>query len=404
MQEGSMTINPTEFPVLVEFLGPRHPIHRVHPTIKEDLIRTQQSIITRAFPTAYDFCARVLDDLKLNIHAPDSLKQKPVTDLADMSFADLKIFFNDLALMAGIPDSSAQLHAFNSAQRAQLVRAFDSPDLVIEWATQKAIAIITDLPHTARDIEVGRNPGDVLDPYLLTATQSLLCQNDFRQAISATVAHKALMILEGLLGHLHEEVVGRMRGNLKNPEPRGDNAELFDFMLNPFPGADVIQPPQEETAPLRLHQVKSKTGTLNSSGGARLAEQMRRLRMTYPGAELYSHSLVGNTLSGHRSMGGMLRVEPSLIVVVGDASFQVLTGSSNGGELILRLYQTAFHMAATATGYNIEDMTTVIVETFRERAFEAGEGFLETVLHQAIRGNPVLQDSRTYPRRTRYAV
>ena len=57
-------------------------------------------------------------------------------------------------------------------------------------------------------------------------------------------------------------------------------------------------------------RVKSKTGTLNSSGGARLAGQMRLLRMRYRGAEIYSHSLVGNTLSGHRSMGGMLTVEP----------------------------------------------------------------------------------------------
>ena len=66
------------------------------------------------------------------------------------------------------------------------------------------------------------------------------CEGDFRSAIAATVTHKALMILEGLMGHLHEEVIGRMRGNMKNPEPRADNAEILDFQFNPFPGADVI--------------------------------------------------------------------------------------------------------------------------------------------------------------------
>ena len=288
------------------------------------------------------------------------------------------------------------LSATNLARRAQLLRAFDDPDAVLQWATGKVIAIAADLPRTARDIECGRNPGDVLDPYLLAATQSLLCEGDFRGAIGATVTHKALMILEGLMGHLHEEVIGRMRGNVKNPEPRADNAEILDFQLNPFPGADVLQPPLAAGEPLRLHQVKSKTGTLNSSGGRRLAEQMRTLRMAYPGAELYSHSLVGNTLRGHRSMGGMLRAEPALIVMVGDASFRVLTGSENGAELLLRLYQAAFDLAAAETGYSVETMTNAIFETFKERAEEAGEGWLEAVLHQSTRGDAANLDSRTY--------
>lgn len=119
----------------------------------------------------------------------------------------------------------------------------------------------------------------------------------------------------------------------------------------------MIQPPLADGEPLRLHQVKSKTGTLNSSGGKRLAEQMRNLRMAYPGAELYSHSLVGNTLRGHRSMGGMRRAEPAMIVMVGDASFHILTGSENGAELLLRLYQAAFELAAAETGYSVETIT-----------------------------------------------
>lgn len=382
---------------LIEFLPPKHSAQRVGTVLRADLIRAQQSVVTRAFADAAQFCARVLDDLKLSISVPPEMIGKPVGTVADLPFAELQSLFRDLAVAAGIPKSAASLHALNLARRAQLLRAFDDPDAVLEWATAKAIAIVADLPKTAEEIECGRNPGDVLDPYLLAATQSLLCEGDFKHAIGATVTHKALMILEGLMGHLHEEVIGRMRGNVKNPEPRAaENAELLDFQSNPFPGADVIQPPLSTGAPLRLHQVKSKTGTLNSSGGKRLAEQMRQLRMAYSGAELYSHSLVGNTLRGHRSMGGMLRAEPALIVMVGDASFRVLTGSENGAELLLRLYQAAFELAAAKTGYSAESMTTAIVDTFKERAEGAGEGWLESVLHKSTRGEARNLDSRTY--------
>jgi len=204
------------------------------------------------------------------------------------------------------------------------------------------------------------------------------------------------MILEGLMGHLHEEVIGRMRGNVRCPEPRSNNAEIFDFIENPFPGADVVQPPLFAGDRLRLHQIKSKTGTLNSSGGRRLAEQMRQLRMTYPNVELYSHSLVGNTLRGHRSMGGMLRVEPSLIIQVGRASFRILTGSESGAELLVRVYQTAFELAALQTGYSVKNMTRAIAKTFIERARTTGGGYLESVVHQSTHGEDADLDSRTY--------
>lgn len=388
---------------LVEFLPPKHPAQRANDQIRAELIRTQQSVITRAFQDAHEFCARVLDDLKLRIAPPRELVGQPVGAVADMEFADLNEFFSQIVKAAGIPESGAQLHAHNLSRRAQLLRAYEDPDAVLEWTTSKVIEVVADLPNTAADIECGRNPGDVLDPYILAATQALLCEGDFRQAIGATVTHKALMILEGMLGHLHEEVIGRMRGNIKNPEPRADNAEILDYQFNPFPGVDVIQPPAAADDPLKLHQIKTKTGTLNSSGGMRLAEQMRQLRMAYAGVELYSHSLVGNTLRGHRSMGGMLRVEPSLIVLVGDASFRVLTGSGNGAELLVRIYQAAFELAAEETGYSVETMTSAIVETFKERADAEGEGYLESVLHQSTRGRPADMDSRTFVSRRRNA-
>jgi len=43
-------------------------------------------------------------------------------------------------------------------------------------------------------------------------------------------------------------------------------------------------------------------------------------------------------------------------------------------------------------------MTNAIFETFKERAEEAGEGWLEAVLHQSTRGDPANMDSRTYRR------
>ena len=182
----------------------------------------------------------------------------------------------------------------------------------------------TALPREARHIQIGRNPGDVLDPYILAATQNLLCGGDSQRAIEATVAHKALMVLEGLLGHLHEEVLGRMRGNVRAPEPRGELASRIDPATNPFPGADVVTPPLAEGGNIRFHQVKSKTGSMNSSGGHRLALQLVALQKAYPGSELYSHSLVGTTLNGHRTMGVIHGVSEDIICTVGKAAFRLI--------------------------------------------------------------------------------
>ena len=187
-----------------------------------------------------------------------------------------------------------------------------------------------------------------------------------------------------------------MRVNVRNPEPRVDNAEVLDFNFNPFPGGDVVPPPLFEGDCLRLHQIKSKTGTLNIIGGKRLAEQMRQIRMDFPGAEIYFHASVDKTLRGHRSMGGMLRVEPSLIVQFSQASFRVLTESESGAALLVRVYQAAVELAAEQTGHSVENMTRAIVQTFIERAEAEGEGCLESGVHQSTRGDAANLDSRSY--------
>lgn len=379
----------------VEFLPPRHPIHRINPALVIQLEEAQASTFGRAFHSARDFGQRVLDDLKLAIPLPPDAADQPAAAISELSFADLQAYFLQLLQAEGVAGTTAAIHAVNFAQRAQLVRAFDNPDRAVGRVTEKVAGIVATFPRTASDIERGRNAGDVLDPYILAATQTLLYGGDFEQAIGATVADKALMIVEGLMGHLHEDVLGEMRGNVRAPEPRGFNQEILDPFENPFPGADVVQPPTSAGERLRVHQVKSKTGTVKGGDGRRLGEQLQRLA-TYYDAETFFDALIGNTLRGHRSMAGVRTASPNTVVTVGEAAFRELTRSSIGPELLLRVYQNAFTEAATAAGYNINIMATGIVATFQQRALEAGESFLEVVLHDAVGGVETAQDSRVY--------
>ena len=222
-----------------------------------------------------------------------------------------------------------------------------------------------------------------------------MCAGDFEGTISATVAHKVLMIIEGLLGHLHEDVIGAMRGNLRVPEPRGEDQETLNPASNPFPGADLMQPPLANGRVLRFHQVKSKTGSAKGGDGRRLGLQLTALTSLY-GGEAYYDALIGNTLRGHRSMAGVRRAAPAVVVLVGEAAFRELTGSSAGPQLLLRLYQAAFDVAAKRTGYSLQSVVTGILLAFRQRAEQLGEGFLEAVLHDAVTGSATQQDSRQF--------
>jgi hypothetical protein len=151
----------------IEFLHQKHPAQRTTEQFRAELIEAQQSIIARVFHHAGEFCAEVLDNLKLSIPTPRHLLEQPVSAIADLDFAGLKDFFVNLVTISGIPASAAEMHAENLSRRAQLLRAFKDPDIVLTWATTKVVEVIADLPKTAKDIEIGRNPGDVLDPYLL---------------------------------------------------------------------------------------------------------------------------------------------------------------------------------------------------------------------------------------------
>lgn len=370
-------------------------LNRLSEPLKERIVAAQSAALESEFPSASDLCSRALADLKIAISPPRKTAELPASELGDKPAKELVGFYSNVLTKAGVPEQAVSLQAANLAHRTQLLRAFRDPDAVISETCAKVVAVVGAFPQTADDIRCGRNPGDVLDPYILGAAQALMCAGDFEHTISATVAHKVLMIIEGLLGHLHEDVIGAMRGNVRAPEPRGEDQETLDPASNPFPGADIVQPPLASGRPLRFHQVKSKTGSAKGGDGKRLGLQLRELTRFY-GGEAFYDALIGNTLRGHRSMAGVRRAAPEVVVLVGEAAFRELTGSVAGPQLLLRLYQSAFDVASRQTGYSFQSVVSAIFLAFRQRADELGEGFLEAVLHDAISADASQQDSRSF--------
>jgi hypothetical protein len=380
----------------IQFIPETHPLHRLSESLTESLIRAQEERFEKQFRTSGDVCERVLDDLRITVKIPDALKDQSATSLADEPLPKLRQFFCSLLKSAGIPRQAITLQALNLAQRTHLIRAFSQPDEAVRLIEEKVLQIVASFPQSAKDLERGKNPGDVLDPYILAATQHLLFGGKLDLAVGAAVSHKALMMIEGLMGHLHEDVIGRMRGNVRAPEPRGGEQEELHLELNPFPGADVVQPPASRRESIRFHQIKSKTGSAKGGDGKRLGDQLRKLQAHY-GGEIYYDALIGNTLKGHRSRAGVERAAPTVVVLVGDAAFRELTRSPIGAELLLRVYQSAFLEASQKAGYRIEEMTAAIVATFQERAQDRKDGFLESILRDVTEGPPEQQDSRCRP-------
>lgn len=283
------------------------------------------------------------------------------------------------------------------ADQVQLCRAFANPGaatrLVADWVEES----VENFPRTADDLRVGSNPGDVLDPFILAANYELLSEQSLQKSIEHTASHKVLMKIEDLVGRLHENVIGLMRGNFWIPEPQGSRAEgkeRMDPLRNPFPGADVGQVPlPERPDTLRLFQVKSKTGSAKGGDGKRLGDQLLTLEETYS-AETYYVAVVGNTLRGHRSRGAVERNSPGTAIMVGEAAHNELTQSWVGGELLLRTYQRAFRAAAEETGYRFSEVVASIFEQFEAEAEDEGTDFLSAMLHESTGGPPEEQDSR----------
>jgi hypothetical protein len=370
-----------------------HPFHKLPEPLRERIAAAQRNLIHVEFPTAGAVCVKVFDELRIRATTPADLAAKPVVELVDLPFQKLAKLMFGILQRAGVPEASVDTLSKAVAQRIQLLRAFPNPDKTLEAIEAKILEVVESLPKTAADIERGKNPGDVLDPYILAASQHLLFAGDFGPTVGAAVSHKALMMIEGLIGHLHEDVLGEMRGNIRAPEPRGENQEQISLETNPFPGADLVQPPWSAKIPLRFHQIKNKTGSAKGGDGKRLGDQLQRLKDTY-GGEIFYDALIGNTLRGHRSRAGVEGAAPSVAVLVGEAAFEELTASRQGPQLLLRVYQSAFQEIARKTGYSVEQISVTILEAFRARADELGEGFLESVLRVATSGPKSEQDSR----------
>lgn len=380
---------------MVKLLPPEHPIQRIKNSLRERIERAQSNTIEHAFTSAGDICQKAFEDLRIVYHVPQNLLAEPLSTITAQDHTHLKRFFTKLLLDAGFPEQATFLHAENLSQRIQLLQAFDRPDETISHIEEKIRGVVDRFPKNASDIEKGKNPGDILDPYIFAATQYLVCGSSFDKAVEVTVAHKALMMVESLIGHLHEDVIGEMRGNVRAPEPRGKDQETLDPENNPFPGADIIQPPLDNGRPLRFHQLKSKTGSAKGGDGRRLGEQLQRLQDIY-GGDIFYHALTGNTLQGHRSKAGVERAAPKVTVLVGAASFRELTGSNLGAQLLLRVYQTAFMNVQAKSNYTIETVISNILATFKERALQEGDDLLEVILRGATKGNIEDQDSRLY--------
>ena len=375
------------------YLPPEHSLHGLPESLHSQFAAAQRNLIHLEFPTAGAICARVFDDLRISVNCPADLADKPVGELVDLPYRKLSQLMLGILQRAGVPEPSVDSLSKTIAQRFQLLRAFPNPDRTLEAIEAKILTVVDSLPKTAADIERGKNPGDVLDPYILAASQHLLFAGDFGPTVGAAVSHKALMMIEGLIGHLHEDVLGEMRGNIRAPEPRGENQEQISLAMNPFPGADLVQPPWSTQIPLRFHQIKNKTGSAKGGNGKRLGDQLQRLKDTY-GGEIFYDALIGNTLRGHRSRAGVEAAAPSVVVLVGEAAFEELTASRQGPQLLLRVYQSAFQEVARKSGYSVELISATILEAFRARADQLGEGFLESVLRVATAGPSSAQDSR----------
>ena len=311
-------------------------------------------------------------------------------DLGNVRHADLAE-----ALVGVFPTGTSMAETL--ADQIQLCRAFANSNTVTEQLTEVVVEVIRKFPTCANDLRLGRNAGDVLDPFILSANYELLSGRDLPKTIEATATHKILMKIEDLLGNLHQSVIGAMRGNFRIPEPQGKSGdkETLDPIHNPFPGADVGQvPTSEEPNRLRLFQVKSKTGSAKGGDGKRLGEQLRHLEQTY-GAQTFYAAVVGNTLRGHRSKSAVLKASPETVVIVGETALAEMTLSSVGGELLLRVYQRAFRAAAEVVGYSFEAVVEEVALVFQREAIEHGEDFLTAWLHHAIDGPASEQDSRS---------
>jgi hypothetical protein len=372
----------------LSFTSKSHALNLTSEEMRQKLEEAYSTLFVRAFSSAESLCDSACRRARIDPGIAVSLRGEDIQAFGDLSHKHMVERLRLSPQAKKFSDSALAL----LADQIQLLRAFHNPDDVIELVRAKVERVVDGFPRRAADLERGRNPGDVIDPFLLSATQYLMCGGSVESGLEAGVTHKCMMMLEDLIGNLHQDVIGKMRGNVRAPEPRGEGLDPFE---NPFPGADVVQVPAKAGGRLRVFQVKNKTGSAKGGDGIRLGEQLRRLEDTYD-SEAYYVAILGTTLQGHRSMAGVLRACPTAIVAVGGTALRYLTNSSNGGELLLRVYQSAFRDIARAKGYTVREVATLIAQEFRSRMNANDEEILDGLLHDVIDGALDKQDSRHF--------
>jgi hypothetical protein len=211
---------------------------------------------------------------------------------------------------------------------------------------------------------------DVLDPFIVALSQRLMTKGSVKELLRHLVAHKCLMKLEDLIGHLHEEVLGRAAGKERVQEPEGTivngkkNKEIWDAEKNPFPGADARYKLEE------FYQIKNKTGSAKGSDGEKLGRQFKKLAEKYPGSKRFYVSMIGRSLAGHRSMGAFLRTDEEAEVLVGLAAFQQLGRHRDTPSIVLDMVLDEFEAVKSELHY---DFDTVVDRMAAEWASKHGD-------------------------------
>ena len=97
----------------------------------------------------------------------------PCSAITKLDHGELVNFWVDVLKTAGLAAHAIPNHAINLAQQTQLVQAFDNPENALEQVEARVESVVNGFPQSASDIECGKNRGDVIDPYILAATQFL---------------------------------------------------------------------------------------------------------------------------------------------------------------------------------------------------------------------------------------
>lgn len=272
----------------------------------------------------------------------------------------------------------------------QRLLIFRDVDEVIAVIKSKFMDVARSFPRSLMELEEAGGGRDLLDPFIVALNARLLSSTTLEDLLRNLVAHKCLMKLEDLIGHLHEEVLGRAAGKQRVDEPKGiQNKEKFDPILNPYPGADA------RLEQVEFYQIKNKTGSAKGGDGKRLGEQLRQLGQNYPGSKRFYVAMIGRSLKGHRSMGAVIREDPEAEVLVGLAAFQQLGTHRDTPSIVLDLYLEQFTAVESEIHYDINEIVHSMANQWRDKHGD-GEPAYNLLRDMIVSKDPDEQQSSKY--------